>query len=90
MGKTIDAVIIDTSVLVNNQCDFLGFNSSTIPSFYDLLIDKGIILLDQEVLHKEIIKHINESVAVNRFNKLCSILEKNKDLLSFFKVPLNQ
>ncbi len=86
MRKTIDAVIIDTSVLVNNQCDFLGINSSTVPAFYELIVDKGIILLDQDILHKEIIKHISESIAVSRFRKLFSTFEKNKDLLQFLKV----
>ncbi len=83
MKKTIDAVIIDTSVLVNNQCDFLGINSSTIPAFYELLIDKGVILLDQDVLHKEIINHISESIAVSRFRKLTSIFDKSKELLQY-------
>lgn len=87
MVKNIDAVIIDTSVLVNNQCDFLGVNSSIIPAFYELLIGKGIILLDQDILHKEIINHISESIAVSRFRKLCLSFEKNKDLLRFLEFP---
>lgn len=90
MKKTIDAVIVDTSILINNQCDFLGVNSSTIPAFYDLLTDKGVILLDQDILHKEIKNHIDESIAVKRFGKLKSSLEKNKELLQFLGISCEQ
>lgn len=90
MKKTIDAVIVDTSVLINNQCDFLGVNSSLIPAFYELLTDKGVILLDQDILHQEIKNHIDESIAVKRFGKLKSNLEKNKELLQFLGISCGQ
>lgn len=86
MDINITAAIIDTNVIMENQSDFMGLRSSTLPSFYDLLLEKGIILLDHDILHKEIKKHISDSSLVEKINKLLESYEKSASLLESLNI----
>ena len=88
MNKTIDAVIIDTSALLRTQCDFLGINSALLPSFYNLLSQKGVMLLDSDILHREVLNHIHESSIVKTMNELENALKKSSKILSALNVPV--
>ena len=88
MNKTIDAVIIDTSALLRTQCDFLGINSALLPSFYNLLSQKGVMLLDSDILHREVLNHLHESSIVKTINELENALKKSSKILSALNVPV--
>ncbi|MBQ3597250.1 MAG: DUF4935 domain-containing protein [Clostridia bacterium] len=81
MDFYITTTIVDTSAIIDEQCDFLGLTSSTLPSFFELLLNKGILLLDHDVLHREIEKHIPDSAIVARLTKLTNLLERNFETL---------
>ncbi len=86
METYITAAIIDTSILEENQFDFIGLTSATLPSFYNILLEKGIILLDHDILHKEISKHIPTSQIVNRIEKLTTKIEQANNILLPFSL----
>lgn len=86
MNNIIDAVIIDTSVLEKYQFDFLGWTSRTLTSFYNLLWEKDIDLLNHFVLDNEIKKHIPKSSIIERTEKLELTLKRNKDFLRLIDI----
>ena len=87
MGNLIDAVIIDTSVLEAKQFDFLGITSEVIPAFYDLLQEKGMILLSHPVLQGEINRHILSSDLTKRPEELQKSFTRNKAILAQIGIP---
>lgn len=90
MDKIFDAVVIDTSVLENHQFDFLGLTSQTLPAFYDLLLEKDIILLNNFVLENEVKKHIPRSALIERTEGLEQTFRRNKDFLKLIKISAEE
>ncbi len=86
MEHIIDAIIIDTSVLINHQFDFLGWTSKTLPALYDLLEEKNIKLLNSFILDSEIKKHIPKSVIIERTEGLEQSFKRNKDFLKLIGI----
>lgn len=86
MNNIIDVVIIDTSVLEKYQFDFLGWTSRTLTSFYNLLLEKDIDLLNHFVLDNEIKNHIPKSSIIERTEKLELTLKRNKDFLKLIDI----
>ena len=77
----ITTIIVDTSAIHAANSDFLGIKSELLPSFYDALKEKGIVLLSHPVLDGEIAKHLSESSLVKNKNELVGLLVKTENLL---------
>ena len=86
MDCIIDAIVIDTSVLINYQFDFLGWTSKILPALYDLLEEKNINLLNNFILDNEIKKHIPESAIIARTEGLEQSFKRNKDFLKLIGI----
>ena len=86
MSNIIDAIIIDTSALENYHFDFLGWTNRTIVSFYDLIAEKRIQLLNHFVLDNEIKKHIASSTLLERIKGFRQTLQRNKDFFSLIDI----
>jgi len=78
-----DAVVIDTSALESYQFDFCGWTTQTLPSFFDLLTEKRVGLLNHPVLDGEIRKHISHSQLLEKVNGLQQNFHRNKE---FYKL----
>ena len=74
-------VIIDTSAFHDVNSDFIGVNSELLPSFFDTLKEKDILLLTHPVLDGEIKKHIDDSSLVKNQQQLVLYLQKTEKLL---------
>ncbi len=74
-------VIIDTSAFHDANSDFLGINSEMLPSFFEALKEKDILLLAHPVIDGEIKKHLSDSSLVKNQQKLETYLNKNEKLL---------
>ena len=88
MNSGINVVIIDTSAYVREQCDFLGLNSSILPSLFELLSSKGISLLSHPILVEEIKKHINCSSIIERLDHAKASLSKYKNILNLIDISV--
>lgn len=86
MNNGINVVIIDTSAYVREQCDFLGLNSSILPSLFELLSSNGISLLSHPILVEEIKKHINCSAIIEKLDHAKTSLSKYKNVLSLIDI----
>lgn len=82
MGKTITAVLIDTTAFHNRQCDFVGITSAMIPTFLRLLKSNHIEILSHPILDNEIRKHIKESQIIERTRNLRKCVKKCKGVLT--------
>lgn len=83
MKKRITAVLIDTSAYHNRQCDFSGIMSAMIPMFLRLMETNHIPILSHPILDNEVKKHIKDSQIVERAEKLCKTIQKNKAIMAF-------
>lgn len=83
MDFCFDTVIIDTSALENYQFDFCGWTTQTLPSFFDLLTEQSVELLNHPVLDGEIRKHISHSQLLEKVNGLQQNFQRNKE---FYKL----
>lgn len=88
MNAIIDAVIVDTSAYMNEQCDFMGLNSEILPSFFQLLYKRQIILLTHEILNKEVIKNIHESELIKKLSYLKDSIKKYKTVLPLISISI--
>lgn len=78
-------VIVDTNILIQGHCDFLGIRSQLIPLFYKLLQENGIQLLNHPILQNELKRHIADSTLYKDFTKAQKVIEEFRDnLLSKF------
>lgn len=77
----ITAVLIDTSSYRKANCDFIGINSKTLPSFFDAIEQKELLLLTHPILNKEVEKHIEESGLCQDYKNLISQVHKSKNVL---------
>jgi hypothetical protein len=59
--ERITMVLVDTSAFIEANSDFIGFHSALLPSFFNAVASKKIILLTHPILEKEILKHIEDS-----------------------------
>lgn len=88
MERRITAVLIDTSVYHNRQCDFAGITSEMIPTFLQLMENNHIPVLSHPILDNEVRKHIKESQIVERAVALANPLKNVKvsyPLLAFLR-----
>lgn len=83
MEKRITAALIDTSAYHNRQCDFSGIMSAMIPMFLRLMETNHIPILSHPILDNEVKKHIKDSQIVERAEKLCKTIQKNKAIMAF-------
>lgn len=89
MDNVFDEIVVDTSSLQEKQFDFCGITSKILPSFYELIKEREIKLINHPILDQEIKKHIKESVIVSRVKELESTLQKNKLGLELININLN-
>ncbi len=80
-NERITMVLVDTSAFTEANSDFIGLNSSLLPSFFNATTEKGIVLLTHPILDKEIQKHIEDSSIYKEYQKLVTQLGKCKDVL---------
>lgn len=78
----ITAVLVDTSAFREANSDFLGIASALLPSFFDVIKEKEIVLLTHPILDKEIEKHVEESSLYKNFQALKGDLNKCKSVLA--------
>lgn len=90
MYNMIDAVIIDTSAFVAEQCDFIGLSSAILPSLFNLLEEREIDLLSHPILHEEIKKHISSSVLLEKLLNLKKAITKYKNVYLLLIYPLTK
>lgn len=76
-----DAVIVDTSVFCKEQLDFIGLQNEILPSFFQMLEEKGIALLTHPILLEETRKHIAESEVINKLSNLKMAMKKYRNML---------
>lgn len=76
-----DAVIVDTSVFCKEQLDFIGLQNEILPSFFQMLEEKGIVLLTHPILLEETRKHIAESEVINKLSNLKMAMKKYRNML---------
>lgn len=86
MENIIDAVIVDTSALQAYQFDFAGWTSQILPSFFNILSERSIRLLNHYVLDCEIQKHISESEVIKKLVGLSQTFNRNKDFLKLINI----
>lgn len=65
-----DAVIVDTSAFCKEQLDFIGLQNAILPSFFEMLEEKRIVLLTHPILLEETKKHIAESEVITKLSNL--------------------
>lgn len=80
-NERITMVLVDTSAFTEANSDFIGLNSSLLPSFFDAASEKEIVLLTHPILDREIQKHMEDSSIYKEYQKLISQLGKCKDVL---------
>ena len=90
MYNMIDAVIIDTSAFVAEQCDFIGLSSAILPSLFNLLEEREIDLLSHPILHEEIKKHISSSVLLEKLLNLKKAITKYKNVLPLIDISVDE
>lgn len=83
MSFGFDMAIIDTSALENYQFDFCGWTTKTLPTFFELLNELKIVILNHPVLDMEIRNHIDHSKLIERIDGLQQSFKRNKD---FFRL----
>ena len=86
MENVFDEIIIVTSSLQEKQFDFCGITSKLLPSFYDLIKERNIKLVNHPILDQEIKKHIKGSLIISRLNNLEGVLQKYKDSLALIDI----
>lgn len=79
--ERITMVLVDTSAFIEANSDFIGLNSALLPSFFNAVASKAIMLLTHPVLEKEIQKHIEDSSIYKDYQQLVTHLEKCKNVL---------
>ena len=79
--ERITMVLVDTSAFIEANSDFIGFHSALLPSFFNAVDSKEIILLTHPILEKEIQKHIEDSSIYKDYQQLVTHLGKCKDAL---------
>lgn len=79
--ERVTTILVDTCAFRDTNSDFIGVNSSVLPSFFNTIKEKNMILLTHPVLEKEIEKHIEDSGLFNDYRKLVSLINKCKDVL---------
>ncbi|MBQ3113579.1 MAG: DUF4935 domain-containing protein [Phascolarctobacterium sp.] len=79
--ERITMVLVDTSAFVDANSDFIGVHSALLPSFFNAVASKEIILLTHPILEKEIQKHIEDSSIYKNYQQLVTHLGKCKDAL---------
>lgn len=78
-------VIVDTNMLIQGHCDFLGIRSQLIPLFFKLLQGNDIQLLNHQILQNELKRHIIDSTLYKDFTKAQKVISEFRDrLLSKF------
>lgn len=90
MYNMIDAVIIDTSAFVAEQCDFTGLSSAILPSLFNLLEEQKIQLLSHPVLHEEVKKHIINSVLLEKLSNLKTAITRYKNVLPLIDISAEE
>ena len=60
--------IIDTNIFVKSGCDFLGIKSKMLPALFETISEKGLTLLQSDIVDGEVKAHIRTSAncATNR------------------------
>ena len=74
-------VLVDTSAFIKANNDFLGLYSSTLPSFFDAVTEKGLALLSHPILENEIRKHIDDSSYYKNYQKLITQIKRCENAL---------
>lgn len=82
----INTAIIDTNIFIQNNSDFLGLRSSTLPLFFEQLRSKGITLLQSDILDQEVKKHIEDSTLLKHVLELKKSLHENEELLKYYQI----
>lgn len=90
MENMIDCVIVDTSVLDKYLCDFIGVFSDVLPSFYKLLNDKDITILNHPVLNSEVEKHINSSEIIEKAKGLKKSIARYKNIFALLNMSIDE
>jgi len=85
----VNTVIVDTSSFISEQCDFLGMESKLIPSFFQLLGERGIELLSHPILISEGKQHIPDCIP-EKFARLKKSLLRYKDCLPFIGISADK
>lgn len=74
-------VIVDTNILIQGHCDFLGIRSQLIPLFFKLLQENDIQLLNHPILQNELKRHIVDSTLYKDFTKAQKVIQEFQDSL---------
>lgn len=90
MYNMIDAVIIDTSAFVVEQCDFIGLSSAILPSLFSLLEERKIELLSHSILYEEVKKHIYSSVLLEKLSNLKTAITRYKNVLPLIDISADE
>jgi len=90
MYNMIDAVIIDTSAFVTEQCDFMGLSSAMLPSLFNLLEEKKIVLLSHPILQEEIKKHTKNSALLEKLINLKKSIARYKAVLPLIQISADE
>lgn len=77
----ITKLLVDTSIFIQANSDFMGLHSRLLPLFFSAASEKGIALLTHPILEAEIKKHIGDSSICKEYQKLVTQIEKCKDIL---------
>ena len=81
----ITLVLVDTCAFRDANSDFPGIAKKLLPSFFETVDEKGIILLTHPVLENEIKKHIEDSGLYKDYQSLVTQLRKCNDTLKYLE-----
>ncbi len=88
MNTIYNIALIDTNIFVRNNSDFIGIRSTKLPSLFETLRLKEITLLQSDIIHQEVKKHIPESTLVKESIKLKEIWNKDRRLLEHYNIKI--
>lgn len=74
--ERITTILVDTCAFRDANSDFIGIRSLLLPSFFDAIKDKDMLLLTHPILEKEIKKHIEDSGLYKDYQSLVSQINK--------------
>lgn len=84
-NNRITLVLVDTCAFRDTNSDFLGIHKALLPSFFETVEEKGIILLTHPVLDNEVKKHIVDSSLYREYQSLNDHIRKCHEVLKHFE-----
>ncbi|MGO5337986.1 PIN domain-containing protein [Bilifractor sp. LCP19S3_H10] len=78
--------IIDTNIFVKSGCDFLGIKSKMLPALFETISEKGLTLLQSDIVDGEVKAHIRTSKLVEKFYRIDEAWKANEKLLEHYSI----